>query len=176
MTTQQSHSWSFRAPIGLHWPELQALNTVYAISISVMNVGRRAENRKLVKVIFAGGRRWCRLAAFENRSRSRDRIARNSISVPLTKCYWPIGSRTEHDPSRILGPNHPMTSRGLAFIFPKAEEGECATRDGKSEWQGKSSHMDLWWGADTDRARSRACHRPQQFKSNLRHDRVRIAL
>lgn len=61
-----------------------------------------------------------------------------------------------------------MTSRALTFIFPKAEEGERAVRDGESEWQSELSFMDLWWGADTDRV----CHRPQQFKSNLRHDRV----
>lgn len=101
---------------------------------------------------------------FENRSRSRDH--RNSMSIPLTN----VTDRSDLEESILRGSvfSGPMTSRGLAFIFPKAEEGEYAARDGKSE----SSHMDIWWGADTDRARSRACHRPQQFKSNLRHDRA----
>jgi len=73
----------------------------------------------------------------------------------------PIGPRRGQEDKR--SPDS-MMSRGLAFRRPKREN----VRREMKRASGKASHMDPWWGADTDRA----CHRPQQFKSNLRHDRV----
>jgi len=62
-------------------------------------------------------------------------LSRNSMSSSPGERGGPIGPRRRH--RRSYSPD-PMMSRGLAFIFPKAEEGERAARDEESEWQGES--------------------------------------
>lgn len=105
----------------------------------------------MVKVVFAGVDWHIRKAT----------IALAKLDSPERS--GPIRPRRGHRRPVFLGP---MTSPDV--YLSKGRRGRTREMERENEWQSESSHMDLWWGADTDRA----CDRLQQFKSNLRHDHV----